>query len=143
MSQFRRLVVIGMIAGIILALSLKVIQVLTGNQAYVLLFNFDYIPVIQDWEPQLAVGYLFHFITCIASAVVLFYLLRLIGWQYRIVPYVLVYTVGGGILYSLTGLSGQPPELTDGVAWFYWTTAHALFGIVVGGLIKSWGRKGR
>lgn len=138
MKQFSRLVLIGVIAGIVLAISLKIVQVITGNQAYVLLFNFDYIPIIQDWEPQLAVGYLFHFITCIASAVVLFYLLRLIGSQYRILPYVLVYTIGGGILYSLTGLSEQPPELTDGMAWFYWTAAHALFGIIVGSLIKYW-----
>ncbi|MBY0223226.1 hypothetical protein ABZ756_14555 [Mammaliicoccus sciuri] len=138
MRQFGKLIIIGTIAGIALALFLKVIQILIGNQAYVLLFNFDYVPVIQDWEPQLLVGYLFHFITCIVSAVALFYLLRIIQREYLISPYVLVYTVGGGILFSLTGLSEQPPAITDGAAWFYWTAAHAVFGLIVGGLIKNW-----
>lgn len=119
MRQLGKLIIIGTIAGIVLALFLKVIQILIGNQAYVLLFNFDYVPVIQDWEPQLLVGYLFHFITCIVSAVALFYLLRIIQREYLIAPYVLVYTVGGGILFSLTGLSEQPPAITDGAAWFY------------------------
>ncbi|WP_228548273.1 hypothetical protein [Sporosarcina obsidiansis] len=138
MKQFRILLLTGVIAGIVLALYLKVIQLLTGNQAYILLFNFDYVPVIQDWEPQLLIGYLFHFLTCIASAVVLFYLLRFVHLEFRIWPYVLVYTVGGGILFSLTGLSDQPPAITDGAAWFYWTMAHAVFGLIVGSLIKHW-----
>lgn len=76
MKQLMKLAIIAFIAGIVLMLFLKVIMILTGNTAYILLFNFDYIPVINDLRPIWLFGNVFHFLTCILSVVVLYYLLK-------------------------------------------------------------------
>ena len=138
MKQIIKLTAIGVAAGVVLMAFLKIIQIISGNEAYILLFNFDYVPVIQNLRPVWLFGYLFHFVTCIVSVIVLFYILKKVGWQKRIIPYVLVYTIGGGGLFFLTALSEQPPAANDGIAWIYWTLGHAVFGYVVGAMIKKW-----
>ncbi|WP_205603334.1 hypothetical protein [Virgibacillus halodenitrificans] len=62
MKQIVRLMTIGIIAGVVLALSLKIIQLATGNPAYILLFNMDYIPVLKQVDDVMGAGMLFHFI---------------------------------------------------------------------------------
>ncbi|MGO3181464.1 MAG: hypothetical protein ACTIJ9_01390 [Aequorivita sp.] len=136
MSQLLKLTSIGLIAGIVLILVLKLVLITTGNTAYILLFNFDYIPVIKKLEPVWLFGYVFHFVTCILSVMALFYIAN--GFQTRILLYVFVYTIGGGVLFFLTALSEQPPEADDRLAWVFWTSSHAIFGYVVGILIKKW-----
>ncbi|MFB9057843.1 hypothetical protein ACFFU9_13945 [Mariniflexile ostreae] len=138
MKKILKLTAIGLFAGLILMLVLKIILILTGNTAYILLFNFDYVPIIKDLEPVWLFGYLFHFLTCIISVVALFFILKYWNIQKRMLPYSIVYTLGGGALFFLTALSHQPPEATDVMAWFYWTVAHAIFGFVVGVSIKKW-----
>lgn len=138
MKKVGKLALIGFIAGLVLIAVMKVIQWVTGSPAYVLLFNFDYIPVVNSWEPVWLVGLAFHTLTCVASAVVLYYLLRPFGMEKQILPYVAVYSIGGGLLFSLTALSEQPPDFSDGEAWIWWTLGHAVFGWVVGGLIRRW-----
>lgn len=136
MNRIFKLTFIGVIAAIVLMLALKVVQLVNGNQAYILLFNFDYIPVINTLKPVWLFGYIFHFLTCIISVIALFYILG--NLSKKILLYVLVYSVGGGALYFLTALSDQPPAANDVMAWLYWTIAHALFGFVVGYLVKKW-----
>lgn len=138
MNYLIKLTIIGFVSGFVLLLVLKIVMVFTGNTAYVLLFNFDYIPVIQDLEPVWLFGYIFHFLTCIISVIALFYILKIWGFQKFIFPYMLVYTVGGGALFFLTSLSNQPPAASDVMAWVYWTIAHTVFGYVVGAFIKKW-----
>ncbi len=46
------------------------------------------------------------------------------------------YTVGGGILFFLSSLTETPPAYNDLAAWIYWTAGHALFGIIVGLLVR-------
>lgn len=138
MKQVIKLTAIGIAAGIVLMAFLKIIQSVSGSTAYILLFNFDYVPVIQDLKPEWLFGYVFHFLTCIVSVIVLFYLLRRGDWQKRIIPYLLVYTIGGGGLFFLTALSEKPPAANDEMAWIYWTLAHAAFGYTVGSMIKKW-----
>ncbi|MDN6280845.1 MAG: hypothetical protein L0J45_07560 [Psychroflexus sp.] len=131
-----RLTIIGSIAGIVLMLFLKIILIFTGNSAYILLFNFDYIPVLNDMRPIWLFGYVFHFLTCILSVVALYNILKAWGWEKLISPYILVFTLGGGALFFLTALSDQLPEASDKVAWIYWTLGHAVFGYTVGVLMK-------
>lgn len=138
MKDLLKLTTIGLLAGFILILILKIVMIFTGNTAYVLLFNFDYIPVIKDLKPVWLFGYIFHYLTCLISVIVLFQILKTGNWQKLIFPYILVYTIGGGALFFLTSLSDLPPESNDVMAWIYWTGAHAVFGLVVGTLVKKW-----
>lgn len=138
MKHLLKLTTIALVAGFVLMLILKVVMAITGNTAYVLLFNFDYIPVVKDLKPVWLFGYIFHFLTCIVSVIALFHILKTWNWQKVVFPYILVYTMGGGVLFFLTSLSDLPPAANDVMAWVYWTMAHAVFGYVVGGLIKKW-----
>lgn len=47
MREAGKLTIISIVAGIVLAGFLKVVQQLTGNKAYVLLFNVDYVPLLK------------------------------------------------------------------------------------------------
>lgn len=136
MRTLSNLFTISFIAGIILLLFLKMIMLTTGNPAYVLLVNFDYVPVIQDLKPVWLMGYIFHFITCIVSVIVLYYVLKFYKKENNLWIYVVCYTLGGGALFFLTSLSPQPPAADDFFAWFFWTLAHFIFGLVVGALIR-------
>ncbi|OZU90585.1 hypothetical protein CIL03_05440 [Virgibacillus indicus] len=138
MWNFSKLVLIGIIAGTVLAVSLKIVRLLTGNPASILLYNMDYIPLLKMWDEILGAGLLFHFITCIVSVVVLFYFLKPLALKRNVLPYVVTYTIGGGVLFFLSALTGTPPAYNDVAAWFYWTAGHTLFGIVVGLLVKKW-----
>ncbi len=139
MKQFLKLVIISLTAGSILAAVMTIIYRLTGNQAYILLYNMDYIPILQKWEINSILGIAFHFVTCIVSVLLMFYSLSWFHLDPRAsFPYIFVYTVGGGILFSLTALTAKPPDLFDLTAWLYWTAGHALFGLTVGGFVKRW-----
>ena len=133
-----KLIVVGIISGVMLIIPLKLVYEVTGNTAYVLLFNFDYLPVLNKLKPVWLFGYIFHFVTCICSVIGLYYILKVRNLQYSIVRYILVYSIGGGALFFLTCLSNQPPAGDDTLAWFYWTGAHAIFGYTVGAIIKLW-----
>src|SRR5699024_12730844 len=111
MIQLMGLSAIGIIAGILLALYLKVVQLVTGKQAYELLYATDYIPFLQDLRPSFLAGGLFHHVFCIVSVIALFYLLKFIGFEKKMLPYFFVYPIGSGILLSLTALSVHPQAL--------------------------------
>ena len=128
---------IGFIAGVILILPLKILYILTGNTAYILLFNFDYVPVLNQLRPVWLFGYIFHFVTCICSVIGLYYILKYLNKQLSLFYYIAVYTVGGGTLFFLTCLSVKPPAENDFTAWLYWTIAHGIFGFAVGLLVKK------
>ncbi len=138
MKQNLKLIAISLIAGLVLMLILAIVLFFTGNPAYILLFNFDYIPVINTLEPVWLFGYIFHFVTCLVSVLALFYILKIWHLEKKMAIYALVYTIGGGALFFLTALSPQPPAADNINAWIYWTLAHAVFGYVVGVLIKKW-----
>lgn len=135
MVIFSKLVLIGFISGVLLAAIMKIIRKTTGNKADILLYNMDYIPVLKQWSDRSMTGILFHYATCISSAVVLYYILLPMSLELAVWPYAVVFTVGGGALYFLSALTETPPSKNDTAAWFYWTLGHALFGFAVGGLI--------
>lgn len=58
---------ISVVAGTMLMIMLRVVFFLTGNPAYRLLFNFDYIPVLNQFQTLAFAGYLFHYFTCFFS----------------------------------------------------------------------------
>lgn len=133
-----KLTAVGVIAGTVLLLILWVVNLLTGNTAYYLLTNFDYVPIIKHWRPVWFFGMLFHYVTCMVSIIALYYILKPFKLQKEVWWYVIVYSLGGGALFFLTALSPQLPEYTDIWAWVFWTLGHAIFGFSVGALIKKW-----
>lgn len=143
MKQFMQLIGIGIASGAVLAALMQLVYTLTGNQAYVLLYNVDYFPIIHIWQDSAWFGIVFHFVFCIASVIGLFYIVKLFGWQYKVWPYVAVYTIGSGILYFLTLLTYQPPAADDGMAWFYWTLSHFVFSLIVAGMITRFVRRSK
>lgn len=138
MITFVKLILIGITSGVILAGMMKIIRKMTRNKADVLLYNMDYMPGLKKWSHYWITGVLFHYATCIASAVVLYYLLLPFGWEMDVWPYVLVFAAGGGVLYFLSALTERPPAYNDPAAWFYWTLGHSVFGLAIGFLIKFW-----
>ncbi len=138
MKQGVYLTIIGFIGGIVLMGVLWIVLSLTGNAAYHLLFNFDYVPVINELRPVWLYGYIFHFLTCVISVLSLYFILKRGKLHRQILPYIIVYTIGGAALFFLTALSERPPAKDDVWAWAYWTLGHAIFGYVIGILIKGW-----
>lgn len=136
MRKFLRLIGIGITSGIILAVLMQLVFALTGNEAYILLYNVDYFPLIHIFKGSASFGFAFHLVFCIASVVSLFYVLTFFEWQYSIWPYVAVYTAGSGALYFLTMLTEKPPAADDEMAWFFWTASHFVFSIAVGLMIN-------
>lgn len=136
MKQSLKLIGIGIVSGIILAVLLQLVYVVTGNEAYMLLYNVDYFPFIHVFQDDFWFGLAFHFMFCIVSIVGLFYLLTIFGWQYDIWLYAAIYTFGSGVLYFLTLLTDQPPAGDDGLAWFYWTASHLVFSLAVGWMVR-------
>lgn len=130
--------IIALIAGSILAGCLKLVQIIFHDDTYILLFNMDYIPLLKQIDHITGSGYLFHFVFCFVSVVGLYYMARIVHLSSSIVVYVLVYTVGSGLLYFLTALTDQPPHVTSITSWFFWVIAHAIFGLVVGMMVKYW-----
>ncbi|MCM3745293.1 hypothetical protein M3193_14280 [Sporosarcina luteola] len=136
MRKFLQLIGIGIASGIILALLMQLVFELTGNEAYILLYNVDYFPFIHIFKDSSSFGFAFHLVFCIASVVGLFYILTFFNWHYSIWPYVAVYTAGSGVLYFLTLLTEKPPAADDGMAWFYWTAGQLVFSLAVGWMIR-------
>ena len=136
-KTFSKLVAIGLIAGTVLAESLRLIYTLTKVNAYNLLFNFDYIPVIGVYSNTSSwTGMTFHYFTCVASVVVSYYFFKKFKLEKEIFPYISLFFVGSLMLYFLTGLSLEPPAWDDGLAFSFFGLSHLLYAIVVVKLIQ-------
>lgn len=140
MKPFMQLIGIGIVSGSVLAVLMLLVHILTGNEAYVLLYNVDYFPVIHVFQDSVLFGIFFHYVFCIVSVIGLYYLLSFFHWHYHLWPYVLIYTVGSGLLFFLTLLTDKPPSADDGMAWFYWTASHLVFSLVVAWMIRRFVR---
>ncbi len=138
METFLMLILIGAISGLVLAGVMKLVRVATGNKADILLYNMDYIPGLKQWADIRITGLIFHYVTCISSAVILYYLLIPYDLTHAIWPYIFVFGLGGGILYFLSALTRTPPDHEDWISWFNWTASHCIFGFSVGVLIFWW-----
>lgn len=132
MKEFIKLIFIAIVAGTVLAGSLILMFALTGNMAFYLLFNVDYIPILKSLQPRLVVEIVFHYVFCIVSVVILYYVLRLVNLERRVFMYMVVYTGGSAILFYLTIFSNAEPDYTDLMAWVYWTGAHWIYSVIVG-----------
>lgn len=138
MKRLSRLTLIGIVAGTILAAILIIIYWITGNMAFYLLFNVDYIPILKEMRPTILIEITFHYIFCISSVIILYYVLEFFRLEQRIMIYVIVYTGGSAILFYLTLFTNHEPHSTDVLAWLYWTGAHMMYSVMVGMSVRKW-----
>ncbi|HLS71900.1 MAG TPA: hypothetical protein VK027_09575 [Chitinophagaceae bacterium] len=131
-------ILIGSLSGVILAISLKIPQLLWQNQAYNLLFEVDYIPILNSLHPLWLIRNIFHFVTCILSLYFLFHILKFFKIETQLWAYIIVIGIGSAALFFLTLLSNQTPEISDYNAWVLWALGHVLFSISGWYFIKSW-----
>ncbi|MFD1037000.1 hypothetical protein ACFQ3N_00975 [Virgibacillus byunsanensis] len=137
-----RLLIVGIVAGLILGGFLKVIERLTGEKVYILLLNVDYIPVLKNWEMQESIEFLLHIVVSSILVFVLYYALDSIKVTHKTSLYIFLNTVIGMALFLPTSLSVKTPSVTDMEAFLYWTSGHVLYGLVVGILITSKNNRG-
>lgn len=138
MKKLSILTIIGVIAGAFLAVFLRLMQQLTGSQAYILLFNVEYIPILNALYPVSLIQAVFHFGTCAGSTIFLYYFFRLFRLEKKMYAYVAVIFLTSGLLYFLTLLSPYTPPITDLFSWVYWITGHTIYSVVIGASIKKW-----
>lgn len=138
MRKVVRWILIGLISGLVLALFLKTPQLLWQIQAYNLLFEVSYIPLLNQMNPVWLIQGVFHFATCIFSLSILYYLLSYFKKETQLVYYIVIVGIGSTLLYFLTLLADNTPLITDYVAWLFWILGHILFSLTGWFLIRKW-----
>ncbi|MEK4023284.1 hypothetical protein [Sporosarcina sp. FSL W7-1283] len=131
---------IGFLSGMVMALFLGMMQNVTGHQVYTLLLNVDYIPIMKEYHFPESIEVLFHLIV----SVILCIILAIIYSKSERIPKkriiyfsLIVNVVIGLLLYPTTSFSERTPSITSISAWFWWTAAHVIFGVLVGILLRS------
>lgn len=138
MKKAALFILIGIISGIILALFLKIPELLWNIEAYNLLFEVSYIPILNQLHPVWLIEGLFHFVTCISSLWILYYLLAYFKRETQLSTYILVIGIGSALLYFLTIFPYNTPSITDYTAWIFWVLGHGLFSLTGWYLIQKW-----
>ncbi|WP_373894102.1 hypothetical protein ACUL41_01715 [Virgibacillus natechei] len=135
MKIFVKLVVMGILSGLVLGGYLKIVEQLTAKQVYTLLLNVDYLPIIQDWSLSEIQEFSLHMVVSVWLAIALYFILG----SDKIFPYVILSVLIGALLYLTTVLSDQTPLLTDTAAFVYWLMGHLIYGIIIGILASQVG----
>src|SRR5690625_6032164 len=98
-----KLIIIGVLAGAVLAESLRLLYLTTGINSYNLLFNFDYVPFIGMYSDTAGwTGMAFHYIVCIGSVIVSYYLFKKYRIEKDMMLFFSLFLFGSLILYFLT-----------------------------------------
>ncbi|WP_087973712.1 hypothetical protein [Oceanobacillus rekensis] len=131
MKLFIKLFSIGIISGLLLGGFLMLIEGFTGKTVYVLLMNIDYFPVVGSWEIDAITEFALHLMVSILLVFVIYFLFSKWNIVTRLIPYILMNALIGGMLYITTKLSERTPAIDDIVALIYWISGHILYGIIV------------
>src|SRR5699024_11685826 len=98
-----KLIIVGVLAGTVLAESLRLLYLTTGINSYNLLFNFDYVPFIGMYSDTAGwTGMAFHYTVCIGSVIVSYYLFKKYRIEKDMLPYVSLFFFCSLILYFIT-----------------------------------------
>lgn len=127
MKVFVKLVMIGILSGLVLGGLLKTVEQLTDKQVYRLLLNVDYFPIIQDWPMNEMQDFLLHMVVSVGLVIVLYLTLGK-----KVNRYIILSVLIGGMLYLTTAFSDRTPALTDMMAFIYWMVGHLIYGIIIG-----------
>lgn len=135
MRMLMKLIVTGLLSGVVLGGTLKLAQALSGKEVYVLLLNVDYIPGLRDLQMNEAEEFLLHLTVSVILVPVLYFLLKRINIHRKIYPYILINVLIGGILFCTTALSQRTPHITDFPALIFWLAGHLIYGGIAGTII--------
>lgn len=129
----------GVISGIVLGLFLKAIEQLTSLKVYTLLLNIDYIPLLNRMSLPEILEFTLHLIISILMSICLSIYLQSRHWSpgKNIYSVMIVSLIVAVILYSTTTLSERTPEITDIPALFVWLLGHAIYGWILGWLLRK------
>src|SRR5699024_5373963 len=111
------------------------VQQFTNKKIYLKLMKVDYIPSAKEWNVGPETGFILHMIVSDTHVSVLYYVLKKLKLHQKIAIYILVNTLGGALLFSLTSLSERTPAITDAAAFIYWVLGHAIYGSSVGVMV--------
>ncbi|WP_143180074.1 hypothetical protein [Domibacillus mangrovi] len=131
----------GLIAGMILAVFLKMVEQTTHYKVYTLLLNVDYIPILKRYTFSEFVEVAFHLIISIGLSVCLYFAISYmnITSHKRIISLcVSVCIIIGLILFPTTALSDRTPSITSMPAFSYWLAGHVVYGYTLGFLVARW-----
>lgn len=130
---------IGIVTGIVLALFLKYVQIVTGSKVYTLLLNVDYIPIIKNYQFSEVIEVFFHLIISVIVCMVFILIVDkgALLIRQRVIYFSFLFNTSIGLLvYPTTSFSDRTPSFTDAVSLFWWLAGHALYGVVVGMMLK-------
>ncbi len=123
----------GVLSGLFIGLFFKVVEMFSGIKVYTLLLNIDF---LTDRVFSESIEFIFHCVVSVILTTGIFYLLNKMKWKNIKIVF---FTVGinlliGGMIYPITLLSNQTPEITSIVAFGWWLIGHLLYGLIVGNL---------
>ncbi|SFD65748.1 hypothetical protein SAMN05216238_10320 [Lentibacillus persicus] len=135
MKLFMRLLITGILAGVVLGILLKSVELLTEKHVYTLLLNVDYIPWLSNSPMSEVQEFALHIIVSVCIVSALYFVLR--RARAPISLFVLGAVIIGGLYFPLTMLSHRTPDVTDAGALVYWLLAHAGYGFAAAIMIFS------
>lgn len=135
-----RIVMAGLVGGLMMAGFLRVIESVSGLKVYTLLLNVDYIPFFKRATGVEWLELSMHMVVSIGvSWFIVVGLFRVVNtatvWK-AYVSVILFSLLIGILLYPSTVLSERTPALGDPAAWFWWLASHVLYGIVMSALLQ-------
>lgn len=128
----------GLIAGMILAVFLKVVEQTTNHKVYTLLLNVDYIPILNRYTFSEFVEVAFHLLISTALSLCLYLAIRYmkISSRKRIISLcTAVCFMIGALLFPTTAFSDRTPSVTSVPAFSYWLVSHVVYGYTLGFLL--------
>ena len=134
MGKAGRILLVGLVSGLVLNYYFKFIEWLTGDKVYTLLLNVDYFPILKNYTFPEWIEISFHMVVSFALAFIYAWLWK--RWNKPFLYTVLTALLIGLIIYPTTGFSDRTPEVTDLSALAWWQTGHLLYGWLVAWLLQ-------
>jgi len=134
MDKAGRILLVGLVSGLVLNYYFKFIEWLTGDKVYTLLLNVDYFPILKNYTFPEWIEISFHLVVSFALAFIYVWLWK--RWNKPFLYTVLTALLIGLIIYPTTGFSDRTPAVTDLSALAWWQTGHLLYGWLVAWLLQ-------
>ncbi len=131
MKKILRMIAVSTVGGIVLLAVVYFFKWLHVSKAYDLLLNFEYVPVLGALHHFELARFAFHFGTCIVSTIVLYYIVKALHIEHRLLSYIIPITLGSAVLYFLSALTDAPPAPFDFVSWGIWVFGHLIYSIII------------